>query len=218
MSRTCFLNCGIGLWYSKGSERLRASLLRHGFPGDILIWNDWPEIPFSRASIYNCKAAAMQQAMDAGYKTLIWGDSSIYATQPVQPFVEEINAKGYWLGQSGHNAAQTCSDACLNYFGVNRNNAEKIHDCATGLFGLNIENPASRKFAELFIQAARDGVFCGSRKHGGQSRDRRFLFHRNDQSAATMIAAKLGMPLCQWQDRVAFAWDKYPAMFHCEGM
>lgn len=216
--RTCFLNCGIGLWYSRGSDRLRDSLLQHGFPGDILIWKDWPEIKFPRSSIYNCKAAAMLQAMEAGYTTLIWGDSSIYATQPVQSFVDEINAKGYWLGQSGHNAAQTCSDACLNYFGVSRDKAEKIHDSATGLFGLNIENPTSRQFAEQFIQAARDGVFKGSRQHGGQSRDRRFLFHRNDQSAATMIAHRLGMKLDTWATRARFKWDSYPAMFHCEGM
>lgn len=219
MSRTCFLNVGIGLWYTKGTDRLKASLLQHGFPGDVLVWKNWPERKFDRGSIYNCKAAAIQQALDAGYTTLIWGDASIYAVQNTQRFVDKVNAKGYWLGQSGYNAAQTCSDKCLKYFGVARDWAEKIPDTATGLFGVNIEFPQSRQFIEQFVQAARDGVFEGSRKHDGQSKDKRFLFHRQDQSVATIIAGKLGWKLDEMISEVYFAWDQHTGQtFHCRGM
>jgi hypothetical protein len=46
-----------------------------------------------------------------------------------------------------------------------------------------------------FFQAAKDRAFAGSREHGGQSQDPRFLFHRQDQSAASLIAGTSGMRL-----------------------
>jgi hypothetical protein len=54
--------------------------------------------------------------------------------------------------------------------------------------------------------------------HGGQSKDKRFLFHRQDQACASVIAGQLGWKLDAWESFVAMKWDKYPAMFHCEGM
>ena len=218
MSATVLLNCGIGSWYNKGSERLRASLLQHGFKDDILIWHSWPEIDFPRKPVYNCKAAALQQAMNAGYTTLIWADSSITARKDVAPFLAHIREHGYWIGQSGHNAAQTASDAQLQYFGVSRDWAANVHECATGLFGFDVSRPEYRKVVEEWIQAARDGAFKGSRHHAGQSSDPRFLFARQDQSAMSLILGKHGIPLKPFLNFARFAWDSQDTVFHCQGM
>jgi len=213
-----FINVGIGEWYCHGSDRLKASLEANNFSGDILIWKDWPEIPFPRDVIYTCKAAAFQMAIDAGYSTIIWGDSSIYARADVTPFVATVVDKGMWIGQSGYNGAQTCTDACLRYFGVTRDQAEKMPDTATGLFGVNMDAPFAREFIETWIKAAREGAFNGSRHHSGQSADRRFKFGRQDQSAATMICGKMGIKLNAFSEYVGYAWDKYPSTFKCQGM
>lgn len=218
MSRPCFINCGIGEWYSTGSDRLKASLIANNFQGDIFIWKDWPEIPFPRGTIYNCKAAAFQQVIDAGYTTIIWADSSIYAQTDVMPFVERVIKVGLWIGQSGYNAAQTCSDKCLEYFGISRNHAERIPDTATGLFGVNIEKPFAREFIETWIRAGREGAFNGSRLHAKQSRDPRFKFHRQDQSAASVILGKNMIKLADFSEFCGFKWDFYPSIFKCEGM
>jgi hypothetical protein len=215
---TCFINCGIGEWYCHGSDRLKASLIAHNFQGDIFIWKDWPELPFPRDTIYNCKVAAFQQVIDAGYTTIIWADSSIYAQADVTPFVESVTKEGLWIGQSGYNAAQTCSDACLKYFGVTRDQAEKMPDTATGLFGVNIKFPFAREFIETWIKAGREGAFNGSRLHAKQSRDSRFKFHRQDQSAATMILGKNMISLAEFSEFCGFRWDSYPSIFKCEGM
>lgn len=218
MKGVCFINVGIGEWYNRGTDRLRSSLVEHHFPGDIITWTDWPEIPFPRDVIYNCKAAAFQQVMDAGYTTIIWGDSSIYAQSDVVPFVANIVDKGLWIGKSGYNGAQTCSDACLKYFGVTRDQAERMPDTATGLFGVNIDFPYARNFIQRWIKAARDGAFCGSRLHDGQSADHRFKFHRQDQSAATMILGKEGVRLDPFLDYCGFVWDRKFTTFKCQGM
>jgi len=219
MNKTCFISAGISEWYSTGARRFKASLLNVGAPADIRIWVDeWPPGKFSRHCIYTIKAAAFGFAIKEGYTTIVWGDASIQAIKKVEPFLDVVNAKGYWLGQSGYNAAQTCNDACLQYFGVTRDEAEKMHDSATGLFGVSIEHEIGRKFIERFIQAGRDEVFHGSRLHAKQSKDPRFLFARQDQSCATVIAGKMGMPLDRFSDFVRFRWDSYDATFHCEGL
>lgn len=220
MPRPIFISAGIGAWYDKGVKRLAASLDAVNAPVERNLWIDeWPDNKFPREPVYCIKAAALDHAMKAGFTTLIWADASITSLRPIEPWLEEVRAKGYWLGQSGHNAAQTCSDACLAYFGIDRDAAERIHDCATGLFAMDITRDKPRQFIERFIKAARDGAFAGSRRHAKQSSDPRFKFHRQDQSAATIIASQLGMPLDAWQSHVCFKWDNCSdKTFKCEGM
>ncbi len=215
-----FLSAGIGHWYPAGTDRLRASLVAQGWPWDIKIWRDeWPHGDFPRESVYTCKAAAFQRAIELGYETIIWGDASITAVRSLDKFVDVINAKGYWIGQSGYNCAQVCSDRMLAYFGVDRNDAEKMHDTATGLFGVNLKNAVVRELILTWIQAGRDGAFRGSRNHAGQSRDPRFMFGRQDQAAMSVIAGKLGVRLDNFLTHCKFAWDIDAGQeFHCQGM
>lgn len=215
-----FLSAGIGRWYSSGVERLGGSLVDKGWPGDLKIWKDeWPNNGFPRDCIYTIKAAAFQWAIDHGYTTIIWGDASITALRPLAAFVATVEEKGYWIGQSGYNCAQVCSDRMLDYFGVSRDAAEKMHDTATGIFGVNLKNPVINEMILTWIQAGRDGAFAGSRLHAGQSSDPRFLFGRQDQAAMSVIAGKLGVPLCNFLDRCKFVWDADAGQeFHCQGM
>lgn len=220
--RTAFLNVGIGEWYTKGSDRLAASLIAHGFKGDQLIWKDkWPGaiMGLDHSCIYNIKADAFRHALNAGYDRIIWGDSSIYAVRSLDRFLTTVDEKGYWIGQSGYNAAQTANDAQLQYFGVSRDWAAQVPDCATGVFGVNMMSPDGRAFIETWIQAAKDGAFKGSRHHGGQSSDPRFLFCRQDQSAASLILGKQGMALNHFIEHCCFKWDFDSGQtFRCEGM
>lgn len=215
-----FISAGIGGWYPTGIDRLRGSLISH-FAGDVITWKDeWPAgIHIARDCIYNVKAAAFEYAMTRGYTTIIWGDASVYAVKDTTPFVRTVTEKGFWLGSSGYNAAQTCSDAQLAYFGITRDEAEKMPDAATGLFGVNTETEIGRRFIETWIRAAKNGAFRGSRMHAGQSSDPRYLHARQDQSCASVIAGQLGMKLDTFSDYVAFRWDKGDRYtFRCEGM
>jgi len=56
------------------------------------------------------------------------------------------------------------------------------------MFGVNLDNPDAKDFIEKWIQSAMDGQFEGSRLHDGQSSDPRFMFHRQDQSCASILA------------------------------
>jgi len=219
MKKTAFLNVGMGLWYSSGSLRLKGTLIDKGFDGDLLFWIDeWPDMAFPRECVYTCKAAAFSVALSRGYEVIVWGDSSIQARRNTREFTDHIKQHGYWIGGSGHNAAQTASDAQLQYFGVSRDWAANVHDCATGLFGFDVSRPEMRAVVEDWIKAGRDGAFNGSRKHAKQSADPRFLYARQDQSAMSLVLGKHGLPVRPFLDFARYRWDKQDTVFHCEGM
>ena len=64
-----------------------------------------------------------------------------------------------------------CSDNCLKYFNVSRDEAEKYQDCSTSMFGFNLENGRAKLFIERWLKSAKDGVFNGSRLHDNQSEE-----------------------------------------------
>lgn len=219
MPKPIIINAGIGKWYPRGSQRLHKSFIEQGFDGEYNIWDRWPEWNGPKESIYEVKAAALEHAINNGFRQIIWADSSVWAIKPVQPFVDYIMEHGYWFGQSGYRLSETATDKQLEHFQVDRDWADSKPDCASGLFGLNLDDSRAMLFAEMWIQSARIGAFAGGRGHEGQSQDPRFKFGRQDQSAAGIILAKLGMPLSLWSDFAAFKWeDGEKAIFACEGM
>lgn len=193
--KNCIINIGWGGWYAKGTDRLLRSLQYHGFNGDFVSFKD--ELPFNCpkdfGSPYNLKAYMLEYAISLGYTHILWLDCSVWAIKDPNELFDVINEQGYYAWPSGFNCAQTCSDKALEYFGINRDVAETIPDCSSSMLGLNIQHPKGKAFAELWIKAMKDGVFEGSREHDGQSEDPRFMFHRQDQSAASLIMYQLGM-------------------------
>jgi hypothetical protein len=188
----CIINAAIGGWYPKGQQRLKESLEAQGFDGDFLAWNGWPNHGFDKSCNYNVKAAAFDEAIRKGYTEILWLDCSVWAIKNPHPVFDIIKRDGYYFWRNGYNCAQECSDKCLDYFRVSRDQAEKWTIASTSMFGVDLNNPIGKEFIETWIQSARDRVFSGSRFHDNQSQDPRFLWHRQDQSAASIILNKLG--------------------------
>jgi hypothetical protein len=187
LNDSVIINAGIGGWYPRGSKRLHKSLIYHGWGHDILTFTDWPNNEFDKSNIYNLKASVFNYAIDQGYKKIIWMDCSAWAIKDPQPILDIINTDGYYFQRSGYNCAQTCNDNSLRYFGITRDRAEKFDDTSTAVFGVHMDNPLGSEFIERWIESCRAGVFNGSRLHDNQSQDPRFLFHRQDQSAASLL-------------------------------
>lgn len=182
-------------WYKKGCERLNRSLIYHGFNGDILINDYSTHDDYDNSCPYIIKSIALKEAIEKGYTHILWLDASVWAIRNPNLIFDYINSAGWYFWQSGYNCAQVCSDNCLKYFNVNRNKAESFKDCSTSMFGLNLYNPKAEEFAKMFIKSAEDKIFHGSREHDNQSKDERFLFHRQDQSCASVIANLLEMKI-----------------------
>jgi hypothetical protein len=202
----CIINATVGGgWYPAGQKRLERSLLYHGSTADHLFFNDqWLSAGYDQNCNYNIKAATLEYAINLGYKRIIWNDASQWYINNPMKLWDVVNDKGYFFWRSGYNCAQTCSDRCLEYYGVTRDTAEHYEDCSSSCIGLNLDNPDAIQFARLWIKSAKDGVFSGSRLHDNQSEDPRFMFHRQDQSAASMIIGLLGLKFHDPNDIVAY--------------
>ena len=192
----CVINVAIGGWYPRGQERLVNSLIHHGYNGKILTWcNEFPNDNYDKSSPYNVKAAAFEEAIKLGFTHIFWLDCSAWLLKDISPIFDILNSDGYYGWKSGYNCAQTCCDKCLDYFGVLRDDAEKMLDCSTSMFGVNITNPIGKEFIERFIQACKDGIATTSRFHDNQSQDSRFAFSRQEQSIASILYNTMGMRL-----------------------
>lgn len=214
----CIINAGLGNWYPKGSERLKKSLNYTGFTGEVLIYDSFPDNGFNKENKYNIKAACLQDAIEKGYTHILWADCSMWAINDPMPIFDIMNDKGFYAETNGNNCAQECNDFVLNEFQITRDEAEKISMCSSGLIGVNIENELGKCFAEQWIQASKNSLFNGSREHDSQSKDKRFLYHRQDQSVASLIINKLGLELLP----LGTYWGYFPQgenkLFQCRGI
>ena len=194
-------------WYPKGSLRLEGSLLGVGWQ-DYKIYNDYPSGEFDRGCPYTIKAEIINHVI-INYKinNILWVDCSVWAVNNPKPIFDIIKKDGYYFWSSGYNAAQTCSDKCLDYFGINRDIAETYEDCSSSIFGVNLNSNIGIEFITKWLQSAKDGAFNGSRFHDNQSQDKRFLFHRQDQSAATCLIGKMGLKIHKPKEHCIYDTD-----------
>lgn len=186
--------CVGGGWYPAGSKRLANSLNHVGWAGSVLQWVDkWPNFEFDQSCKYHVKAAAFAEAIKQGFTHILWCDSSAWAIADPMPIFDYINENGYFFWQSGYNCAQVSSDKSLQILGLNRDQVECWPDVSSSIMGVNVTSDIGFQFINDWLLAAHKGVFKGSRLHGNQSADPRFLFHRQDQTAASLIAGKMGL-------------------------
>jgi hypothetical protein len=217
----CIVNAYIGStgWYQKGAARLKSSVYKHGAI-DLVQYHNHPiNDIYDPECHYTIKAAALKSAVDEGYRSLLWADCSMICQQSTDPIFELIEKDGIYCETNGFNAAQECSDKCLNYYGISRDEAENIPMCSSGLIGFDIHLEIGISFYEMFIQAAIDGIFSGSRQHDNQSQDHRFMHHRQDQSAASIILYKLGYKPHELGKYLAYSNGVTDnTIFVCQGM
>ena len=185
--------------YIKGQRRLVESLKTVNFDGDQLIFTNENQIgaqPHSQVP-YGFKAHALKYAIDKGYESILWCDSSIWAIKPLDPIFNEIETNGYCFF---HNCdtGPFASDASLVSFGITREEAFQIPMLVGGCFGLNMKTDICKEYFKRFYEKAVDGVtFQGSwTNHNNEvSLDPRVKGHRHDQTAASIITYQLGMKL-----------------------
>lgn len=207
-TKPCIISCGVGGWYAAGIDRLEHSLNLHGFAGDTIFWrNKYPlHSPTHQDNPYAFKIAAFKEAFNRGYKIVIWLDCSFWCIKNPHDILDIIVDKGNFAFRSGYNCANTCTDALLADVGITRDEAENIPETATGIVGINIENPEGKMVFDFWEEFCNKGLFKNSRSHNStESADPRFLFGRQDQSAYSMALYKA---------KVNFLYEDYVAYYN----
>ncbi len=207
--------------YAKGLMRLELSLKKVGFDGNFRGYNDYAHIgsPFHKGSTdaipYAFKAHSIKKVMDEGARYIMWMDSPVYATQNIQPVWDHIYANGYlFFDNVGYSIGDYTSDACLDKFGMTRDEAFRSKMIMACVMGFDTHHPDARYFLDQYIAAASDGIsYVGdwTNENLQVSNDMRVKGHRHDQSVASILCSKIGMKITNAQNTY-FAYDSHKGL------
>jgi len=200
---------GVG-YYAKAMMRLELSLKQVGFDGKFKGINDYGHIgsPLHKgepgAVPYAFKAFSIKKAIEEGATQILWCDSVVYATKSLDPIFDHIKRHGYLLFDNiGYSIGDYTSDACLNKWGMSRQEAFESKMIMACCMGFDVTNPQVKAYLDAYIEAASDGVsYPGSwtNENLQVSNDMRVKGHRHDQSVMSIIAKKARLDITRSQD------------------
>jgi len=208
MNKNCIISVANGGYYPACLDRMKESLKRTGYTGDLLTWeNSYPPgCPDHTVLPYAFKSYAFQEAIKAGYKNVLWLDSAVWAIDSLEPIWKEISEKGYVLFNNyEHKTGTWCNDTCLKAMNKDREESFTYPHLMACTMGFNVKNPLIQEFLTRYHQYANDGLtFPGpwSNENNQASADTRVLGHRHDQTVASFLAWDMG--LRNWQPMGGF--------------
>ena len=195
--------------YAKALMRLELSLKAVGFNGDFLGFNDYAHIASPHHKLgpdavpYAFKAHSIKKAIEMGYQRILWCDSAVYATKPMDKIFSHIAADGYLLFENmGFSIGDYTSDACLMKYNMSRETAFESPMIMACVMGFDTSVARVNNLVNKYIEAASDGVSYLGDWHNNDlqvSVDMRVQGHRHDQSVASILAMEQGLKLTNAQ-------------------
>lgn len=187
--------------------------LRYNFDGEFMAFVGEHSLgcdPHSE-NPYSFKIYAIEKALEAGFRNVLWLDSSCFAIANLSPVFDHIEEHGYIMQDAGHFVGTWSSDKLLDYFNMTRDEAMEIRCYGNaGFLGLNFEDETAQLFFKEWKLAMLKGMFKGKwdNKEKTESQDERCLGSRHDLSVGSILRHRLGMEL-QPSDK----WLQYAGVF-----
>jgi hypothetical protein len=180
-------------------------------PGDISK-RAWPT---HQAKPYAFKAYALAEVAGMGYTKLLWCDACIRpGAASIERIWHHVEQHGVWLSRNGwSNYEWTADSAYPDLFPVvslevGRILNRKIEHVVATAFALDLDTVNGRAFFDEYYRLASETTaFCGPWTNTDETpcgpADVRG--HRHDQTAASVIAWRLGIPLTEPPSMFAYA-------------
>jgi hypothetical protein len=188
--------------FRPGIRRLESNLTANGYEGDFAFWDDeYPKgCPPHREIPYAFKPFCFLEVASQGYEVVLWLDAGLDVISSIEPLFQCIEHDGYIIFAENHSVGEYCKDDALATLGITREESFAMPCCRAGALGLDLRNARSREFLQKWQVLAMDGItFPGPRWSGVRgfpataSTDPRVKGHRHDQTAASVLALRLGM-------------------------
>jgi len=194
MNESCVVSFGVGYNFIKGVDRLRLQCEALGVP--FLGFNEYPKgCPTHQESPFAFKYYCIRDALENGYKRILWLDSSVIIKKNLDDAFNRINTDGYFFLYN-HDLGSYCHDKALKTLNITREESFTM-PCMQGTnFGLNFNYKVIYDFFGDMMQLANDGItFPGPHNNNMllASKDTRVKGHRHDQTAMSVIAIRYGM-------------------------
>jgi hypothetical protein len=196
----CVVSVGFGV-RSHHLERFRRQVVRLGLPH--IVWNGddaWPDgWPSHQAKPYAFKAYAMQAAASRGARRILWLDASIVIVGPLDRIWQMAAAHGVWASSFfGWKNDEWTTASAYAPLGVTREENHEIDHVSAGAMAVDLDHASGRWFLDEFYRlASTTDAFCGP-WDGGVG-----VQHRHDQTAASVLIHRLGVPVSRSPDVVS---------------
>lgn len=191
----CFAN-GI---YTPFAARLERSIHHWNPEIPVYIFNDFASIgsPTQKEDPYAFKLYAIEAVRKRGHDIVLWCDSVLQLTQPLDSLLQEIKDVGIYLPCDGTPCGRFANDKSIAYYNVTRDEAMKIKTIWACFMGFDFRNPRTTIFFDKWKEALTVGLFRGKHTNTdhSESMDERCVGHRHDQTCAELIAHTYGFPL-----------------------
>lgn len=114
-------------------------------------------------SLYGFKPHAIQQAINKGYKRIIWLDPSVLPTCSMKVLFDNLDSYYVLVRRGEHPILQMCNQKTKDYFEVTKDNSyvlEHAHKHLAGtVYGFNMNDSDSKEVFELWKRSEEEGIF-----------------------------------------------------------
>ena len=199
----CIVTVGTGS-YIRGIVRMKAS----GFVDvPVVEWRDEmpPSSPSHREQPYAFKAFALDYAAQF-YDVVLWLDACMLPIRSLAPLWAKVERDGYYIPNNGWINGQWTADDAYQALEVTREENWTIKHCVAGIMGFDVRTNLGKEFIREYKRLSLTDAFKGptwnlnapdqAHKPGAYPcGPANVLGHRHDQTAASVIAWRLGMEL-----------------------
>lgn len=198
----------LGADYERMLDRMRTSFEVCG-DGELLVLFRGhlpPGSPTQEEKPYAFKVHAMKAAIERGADVLLWADASVIAMRPLSRLWPLIEDAGVLFTESPEcDCGQFTCDSALEPLGITREEAFRIPHVVGTAFGVDLRTAIGAEFFSEWSRLEKTNAFCGPKvnTNGEASADSRVLGHRWDQTAASIVAWRLGIKLSRQSDWLA---------------
>lgn len=189
MSR-CLVNVASHAHYPVFQQRLVRSLERWAPNEARVFWtkNLPPSWPDHHGTPYGFKLHAMKAAKDKGHDVVMWLDSDVQVSAPLDPVWKSIEENGHYLILSDGDFQDYCNEETIKYFGMLRADKEPKKILGGKVFAIDFRNERAVKWFNAMWKAMQDGLYQGTFSAHSCVKG-----HRGDEAIGAILAHRLGM-------------------------
>lgn len=202
------IGCAIGQHY-RATLRSTINHCEVHCPEAWKLWyDDLPDgCPSHRESQYAFKIHAMQRAISAGFRHILWMDTAFQPVAPIEAVWQKIANFGWHVVDQGDKLGRWATDRALELYPMARNAAMEVPLVYSGIVGLDVRSPAGRAIWTAWRSLCEVGAFIGphfnvpgqeewqevgSKWKAHCSYDPRCVGHRHDEAALSFVLHALG--------------------------
>lgn len=134
-------------------------------------------------SLYGFKPHAIQSAIDAGYKLVVWFDPSVLPTCSIEELFNELKKTDMLVVKGDNHISKMTNDKAFDWFGLPKD--IPVNHIGGTFYGFNFNDPKTVEVFNLWKKAEQEGVF------GNQ--DEFMAGHWADESCMALAMFKAGM-------------------------